>query len=785
MDRALYDEVIQALNASELGEEEKGCVRAAIGGEASVESLLNGEDFECSPPGETVERAAEIFLTHIAVQGFRGAGPRSELTIDPKPGLTVVLGRNGTGKSSLAEGLEVVLGGLDDSQRWDGRDNEKEWRQGWRNLGWNGNIYTEAGFTGTAGRFVARRVWTAGDEDSEVCENIDAGWSRGVVEGDPVLTYAELGRLPETKATDRFKQLAHLLGLEGVSDARQLLSEQRKRIARTEKRLKSIIKDLHADLEGLDDTRARVALEALGETRWAQRAQALRAALGEKQEAAIDTDLARLKFLSQLVAPPDPSEHIANLKEALEQHASIAGTAEARLNQLAELLQRALQYAPEAEASDCPVCGTPGVLDTAWRVEAKRGLDEAKANGRKAQESEKQLAKATRAARQICTRPPTKLESEPCRDLWTDWGQGQQLSPEALLIHLQIHHAPLAEAVGTLVEDAKRQLAALDEAWRPVQARLQTLLAEMEGYLKERKRARPFGNAEMWLREFEEQLRKKRLKPISDRSKEIWNTLRHDSSVDLEDLVLGGRTDRPQIGLTVEVDGHEASALAVMSQGELNALSLALFLPRATQETSPFRFVVIDDPVQAMDPHKVDGLAKLLHQLAQDRQVVVFSHDYRLGEALRRLNLPANLVSVQRRERAKVIFEPTGTPVETYLSEIELAMSEKGRVGEDVARQVVPGLLRMTLEAHFTDHIRRRELATRSHAELSDLLSQVKGLTALASLAVGSETALSDWLPNGTDTLLSELATGAHKGSRRTLRALVRHTKRVLDKELP
>ena len=59
------------------------------------------------------------------------------------------------------------------------------------------------------------------------------------------------------------------------------------------------------------------------------------------------------------------------------------------------------------------------------------------------------------------------------------------------------------------------------------------------------------------------------------------------------------------------VDGVPGAALGVMSQGELHSLALSLFLPRATLSESPFRFVVIDDPVQSMDPARVDGLARL------------------------------------------------------------------------------------------------------------------------------------------------------------------------------
>ena len=49
--------------------------------------------------------------------------------------------------------------------------------------------------------------------------------------------------------------------------------------------------------------------------------------------------------------------------------------------------------------------------------------------------------------------------------------------------------------------------------------------------------------------------------------------------------------------------------------------------------------MVIDDPVQSMDPSRVDGLAWALEETAQTRQVIVFTHDERLHEAVRRLGI--------------------------------------------------------------------------------------------------------------------------------------------------
>jgi predicted ATPase len=79
-----------------------------------------------------------------------------------------------------------------------------------------------------------------------------------------------------------------------------------------------------------------------------------------------------------------------------------------------------------------------------------------------------------------------------------------------------------------------------------------------------------------------------------------------------------------------------------------------VFLPRVALDESPFRFAVIDDPVQAMDASTVEGLARVLGRAAATRQIVVFTHDDRLTEAIAGLALDATVMQVDRRPRSRV-----------------------------------------------------------------------------------------------------------------------------------
>jgi hypothetical protein len=264
-----------------------------------------------------------------------------------------------------------------------------------------------------------------------------------------------------------------------------------------------------------------------------------------------------------------------------------------------------------------------------------------------------------------------------------------------------------ATALRTLAERATAELTRRGAAWQELSTHVAAWLRDAQEVEARASTLKAVKAAETWVKGAADDLRAERFAPISERAIENWRELRQGSAVDLHDITLkkSGKTGRADFD--VRADGDAANALGVMSQGELLALSVSVFLPRAALDESPFRFAVIDDPVQAMDPAKVDGLARVLHRAARTRQIVVFTHDDRLPEAIRRLRLDATMLHVDRRARSDVDVQISRTPVQRYLDGAR-GYAKPDRLPPEVQARVVPMFCRSAVEAAAANIVRRR-----------------------------------------------------------------------------
>src|SRR5210317_931281 len=101
MTPGLLDLIISRLDRSQLGRDVDSLILAACEGEAELAAYLEDPIIRTMPEDNDRAEAAVpgVFLGKLSVQGFRGIGRESVLEIPEGPGLTLIMGRNGSGKS--------------------------------------------------------------------------------------------------------------------------------------------------------------------------------------------------------------------------------------------------------------------------------------------------------------------------------------------------------------------------------------------------------------------------------------------------------------------------------------------------------------------------------------------------------------------------------------------------------------------------------------------------------------------------------------------------------------
>lgn len=787
-------------------------VLAACRSRESLNALLaGGSDERQMSLGQSGALKIEAYLTSLTVRAFRGIGSEQRLDFNPGPGLTLVIGRNGSGKSSFAEALEVLFTG--DSRRW--AERPKIWKEGWRNLhvqqptaisaelllAGDGPAKIEATWSQGAALEEAETVVQPRGKPRTTIEKL--GWNDALISFRPFLSYNELGSLLDDGPSKLYDALSLVLGLEELVDAQQALSkartERQKVFKEADQQRKQLLVVLDELLQRGDDERARACAVALKSKDWGlgvlddvlTGSAAVRedSTVGALQQAAslVTVDLARARKL------------VEELHEAEAAVAGIAGTDSERSRELAGLLQNALEFHAGHDVSDCPVCGSSAKLGPEWVDVTRRNIAELRS---RAAESERVHANAkavrSQAIDMLRVPVPRALQLLEKADVpgvdvaltaWSVWNEGAQLTALSQLAdHIDAHHAPLTEAVARVKEAAANELQKRQDLWRPVAAQLGSWSASARRARSGADYIDIISEAEDWLKKASAEIRDERFSPIADAAMSIWDLLRQNSNVELGRIELTGSGTRRSVSLDVTVDGVAGAALGVMSQGELHSLALSLFLPRATLGESPFRFVVIDDPVQSMDPARVDGLARVLEKVAATRQVIVFTHDDRLPEAVRRLRIKATHFAVTRRPGSVVEVRTALDPVSAAIDDA-LALVHTAELSREVLQRVVPGYCRSAVEAACQQVVRRRRLGKgQVHAEVERELEDARKLNALASLAMFDDaTRGGDVLPRlnriggwAGDAFVA-VRDGAHGGHAGDMGHLVDNTQRLCE----
>lgn len=686
--------------------EDPDALLEALGGDSASSDLVDA----LTTPDGVVEEPVGAYLESITASGFRGVGPKVTVALQPGPGLIVIAGRNGSGKSTAAEALELALTGV--NSRWQGKP--VVWSHCWRNLHAGEPAQIRIGITEEgAGTTTIGVDWPDGTEvplgqmerwvqrKGQKREPVSAlGWDAALTMYRPLLSYDELSSILEGRPSEFYDQLYRLLGLEQLRRAIDVLDAEAKKLREPALALKKMADALKLVLGEHQDARARIALAQIKKTK-------------------PDLEVVRPLIIGRAADIPPPWEQARQLTvpDAQEvewaitrlRSAAVAEHQEAQRSDIlaadrARLLESGLELHDAHGEQSCPVCGQ-GFLDANWAAAARAALESAENAARElnaARAEAQQARSAVVALVRSVARPPLADDElatlEPALAAYAEFAAAPIRDDIALADHIDATLPPLRAAYAKLAEEASALVEAREDAWHPVVVRLAEWLRGAEAAAAVAPQAAVATEALKWLQKNAGQLRNERIAPLAAKSREIWAALRQESNVDLGGIRLEGQKTSRRVVLQAAVDGSETEAFGVMSQGELQALALAIFIPRATSPESPFRFLVFDDPIQAMDPSKIDGFLDVLTKLAENRQVIVLTHDNRLPAAIRTSRAPARILEVTRAVNSVISVVESTRPA-TRLLDDAFAIAADEAVPEDIKRSAIPALCREALES--------------------------------------------------------------------------------------
>lgn len=698
-----YDELAELVQA----ELERGYQPTRSGRRRLLDLVVELRDAApLRPSGLLDGRSWRIASVSVAGIGGIGALAPPVLELTPTAGLTVVYAQNGHGKTSLARAMESALR----AARHEAEDVTGDL--------WSAQLVSEGESYATielilvsgADRLEVRVVFgptgdevtaTLADADGRRRVELDRAWREALLGSRACYSYSVLQtRLKSDR--DLQSYLEELLVLGPVWQAVRTALEGRAAEATTAKKAvekaSRETKAAEATLRKLflaDPRRPTAPPDVVWPSCWTD----------DVDRWLLDNAVAGGLDDSVTPVADDYERQVERLREALRESVEHLTVADARLDDprhgaVLDHLE-ALVGAADLDDGRCPVCGTA----VAWREHTRTLVEGARQQRTAAREVERALrnladwvdhtllplvraggdggpAAAAHTLRQAVLsggcRPhsPARRAAE---DLLAALADPAHLDWVAALRRR-------SDATAEWARERTQLLAPFAEAWR--------------AHGPTADDADAWKVAQSTLDELQVTLRQERQDDVTAQLHAALRAMLPDADVEIEKIRhQGGAKQNRGAEVRLTLGGRPAT-LGMLSSGQRNALLLAPLL--VIGDPGAFGFLLIDDPVHALDDLRVDHLAQELSRLADDHQVLVLTHDPRLEEHLRARRPDLATVTLQRDvATATVRWAQHSSPWETLLDDatkVRDTAQQDGWLVDAPRESIVAGLCRAALD---------------------------------------------------------------------------------------
>jgi hypothetical protein len=282
-------------------------------------------------------------------------------------------------------------------------------------------------------------------------------------------------------------------------------------------------------------------------------------------------------------------------------------------------------------------------------------------------------------------------------------------------------------------------------------------------------------------------IKKKQTQVLACRDKDVkdwYNVMNPGSDVAYDGIEPG--TDN--LELRARTFAKKMAAAPNLSSSQLNCVGLAVYLACATRPGTPFRTLLIDDPVQSMDDEHTEAFKKQVIEklLKTGYHVIVLTHMQQLATGIESLYRPQGAVLYKMNAYAKSgpSIEWKGPEVVRLLQAVRRdkdGASDQYRVSATLnLRKFVESFVKDLFRAQTKQNISRR-YENKSWGELRDLLRRCPGFDANDEALLEDTCTFTSRHMHSDETVPQSVAPSAHITPHyTTMRELLNRYKTVL-----